>query len=337
MKLEKVALTSALKKWPLELRAALIFGRDQSLARAHSQTISKMIVSDVSDPFRVTDLTEADVKKDPARLGDEAAALSMLGGRRLVRVAGGDDLLDAVQNAIANVACEAMIIIEAGDLSNTSKLRKWAESSREVAAIICYPEDARTLVPLLQGVAKEHKYRLTDEAAQLIVTASGAVRDVALSELEKTMLYVGATRTTIDAPDVMEISADAGAAGFDGLLSALCRDDGARVEAQLMRLFHNGEAGIAILRVVSRRLWLLGKAHADAASGGDRDLFIQRAFGKMAWKEKPGFAGQLQTWSALRIERGLSRLLEAERKSKLSGASAELVSAQAILGMVRAR
>jgi DNA polymerase III subunit delta len=337
MKLEKAALTAALKKWPQELRAALVFGRDASLARAYLNTISKMIVADLSDPFRVTDMTEADIKKDPAKLGDEAAALSMLGGRRLVRLSGGDDLVDALQNAIANPACEAMMVIESGDLSATSKLRKWAESAPDVAAIICYPEDARSLVPLLQGVAKEHKYRLTDEAAQLIVAASGAVRDVALSELEKTMLYVGNTRTTIDAPEVMDISADAGAAGFDGLISALCRDDGARVEAHLGRLLSNGEAGIAILRVVSKRLWLLGKAHADAARGGDRDLFIQRAFGKMAWKEKPGFAAQLQTWSAVRVERGLSRLLEADRKSKLSGASAELVSAQALLGLVRSR
>ena len=46
------------------------------------------MVPDLTDPFRVTDLDEQTLDSDPARLFDEAAAMSMLGGRRVVRVRG---------------------------------------------------------------------------------------------------------------------------------------------------------------------------------------------------------------------------------------------------------
>ncbi len=337
MKLEKTALAAALKNWPPELQAALVFGREAALVRARALAIARQIVADLSDPFRVVDMPEAKVLESPALLADEVAAYAMLGGRRLVRLAGGDGLLEPLQNALTQPGVDAMILIEAGDLPAKSKLRSWAEAAKNVAAIICYPEDTVTLVTLLQDAAKAQKYRLTDDAARIIVAASGSVRDVALSELEKTMLYVGTARATIDDSDVLEITADAGSAGFEGMIAALCRDDGPALDQQLGRLFTNGESGIAVLRAVSRRLWLLGKAHADIGQGGDRDSFMTRAFGKSAWKEGPEFKKQLASWPPQRVARGLARLLEADRKAKLSGASGELVVAQALMGLLKAR
>ena len=46
------------------------------------------MVADLADPFNVADLSEAVLESDPARLADEAAAISMMGGRRVVRVRG---------------------------------------------------------------------------------------------------------------------------------------------------------------------------------------------------------------------------------------------------------
>ncbi|MGZ5989496.1 MAG: DNA polymerase III subunit delta, partial [Rhizomicrobium sp.] len=78
---------------PKELVAALIFGPDQGLVRERAETLIKAIVPDLKDPFLIADLDDGVLASDPARLFDEAAAISMLGGRRVVRVRGGGNSL----------------------------------------------------------------------------------------------------------------------------------------------------------------------------------------------------------------------------------------------------
>ena len=51
-----------------------------------ADTLAKSVVADFKDPFNYIDLTDADLKTEPARLADEAAALSFAGGERVVRL-----------------------------------------------------------------------------------------------------------------------------------------------------------------------------------------------------------------------------------------------------------
>ena len=82
-----------LSKPPKDLAAALIFGPDQGLVRERAETLIKAIVPNLKDPFLIADLDDGVLTSDPARLFDEAAAIAMLGGRRVVR--GGSWMYDA--------------------------------------------------------------------------------------------------------------------------------------------------------------------------------------------------------------------------------------------------
>ena len=80
---------------PKDLRVALVYGPDAGLVQERAEKLLKSVVPDLTDPFNVTDLSETVLLADPARLADEAAAISMMGGRRVVRVRGaGNDLAD---------------------------------------------------------------------------------------------------------------------------------------------------------------------------------------------------------------------------------------------------
>ena len=73
---------------PKKLTAALVFGPDQGLVRERADALAKTVVPDLNDPFRVAEIEKRRAGTDPARLFDEAAAISMIGGRRVVRVRG---------------------------------------------------------------------------------------------------------------------------------------------------------------------------------------------------------------------------------------------------------
>src|SRR5688500_19176503 len=86
MEVKSSAADRFIGQLPKDLVAALVFGPDQGLVRERAATVAKSVLADLNDPFRVAELDESTLEADPARLWDEAAALSMTGGRRVVRV-----------------------------------------------------------------------------------------------------------------------------------------------------------------------------------------------------------------------------------------------------------
>ena len=80
-------------------------------------------------PFNVADLNESTLVSDPARLSDEAAAISMMGGRRVVRVRdAGNDLADLFEEFLEDPKGDALVVVEAGDLAKGTGL---AQAFRE--------------------------------------------------------------------------------------------------------------------------------------------------------------------------------------------------------------
>ena len=95
----------------------LLYGPDEGLVRERADILARTVCADLSDPFRVADLSAAALAADPARLADEAAQLSLIGGRRVVRVHGaGDRLTGLFAGFLDDRPATRLIVVEAGDL-----------------------------------------------------------------------------------------------------------------------------------------------------------------------------------------------------------------------------
>jgi DNA polymerase III subunit delta len=334
VKLKTAELQRALRQLPPGIRAVLIFGPDEALVRDRTKTIGKQIVPDLKDPFNVSELSGSDINSEPARLADEASAMSLMGGARLVLVSGaGDSALPALTAALDQPAAQSLMLLSAGELTPKSKLRAFAEKRADVLAMACYPEDARALAAMLTEEAAGQGYRLTSDAAQLLLSASGGERDIARQELSKLLTYVNRPGAEVTAQDAGEIIANWGGADFDDLVAAVCGGRAEAADAQITRLMSEGTNGIAMMRAVARRLWMFAAAHAAIAGGQSAREVADKLFGPMAWKQSPIFLGQLDRWSAARCDAGLARLTQAERDSKSTGAPADLIASRALLAL----
>src|SRR5437868_15407530 len=67
-----------------KLRLVLFFGPDSGLAHERAKALVARVAGDARDPFRVSEFAAAALKDEPSRLMDEAASLSLTGGRRAV-------------------------------------------------------------------------------------------------------------------------------------------------------------------------------------------------------------------------------------------------------------
>ena len=96
-----------------------------------AKILAKSIVEDLSDPFRVSELTGNEIKSDPARLIDEASAQSLIGGDRVVMVnLGGEDISKPLLQYLDDEVQSSLVILEAGELTPRSPVRKLMEKSK---------------------------------------------------------------------------------------------------------------------------------------------------------------------------------------------------------------
>ena len=117
MKIDTRAIAGFLKRPDPAARAVLLFGPDAGLVKERAEGLARTVLEDLSDPFRVADLTGDLLASDPARLADEAAAMAMTGGRRVVRVRdAGNEAVEAFTNFFERPVGDALIVVEGGEL-----------------------------------------------------------------------------------------------------------------------------------------------------------------------------------------------------------------------------
>src|SRR5207253_8066701 len=117
MKVAAGQVEGLLRRPDPQIRAVLLFGPDAGQVRERADTLARAICPDLRDPFRVAELTQAVLAADPARLADEAAQISLMGGRRVIRLRdAGDAAAPLFTRFLPDSIGDGLVVAEAGDL-----------------------------------------------------------------------------------------------------------------------------------------------------------------------------------------------------------------------------
>lgn len=315
------------------LRVALLFGSDDGLVRERGQRIAKAIAGDPSDPFRVAELTADDIAKDPARLLDEARALSFTGGRRVVRVRGtSEGLSELVRALLDDATAEAMVVIEAGALRDGAALRKLCAGHDRAAAIACYPDDEAGLGRVIRDTLAEGGLRATPDAAAFLRASLGSDRQVSRRELEKLALYAtGAREVTLD--DAAAVVGDSAAIDLDTVAFAAAGGDHAALDRAVSRLFLAGTHPVSVLRMAQRHLQRLHFAAAQLRQGKSESQAVAMLRPPVFFKSSDEFRDQLRFWRIESLAEAIDKLLDAEIQCKSTGWPEAAVCSRALMSV----
>ena len=336
MKLAPRQVEGFLRRPAPEVRAVLLYGPDAGLVRERADALARTVCPDLADPFRIADLAAAALAADPARLGDEAAQISLMGGRRVVRVReAGDALTKLFERFLADPAGDALVVVEAGELPARSALRRAFEEAPAGAAIGCYPDSARDLAAVIREALAEHRVNASRDAVDFLVAHLGGDRLLTRAELEKLTLYAGdGGRLGLD--EVRAVVADSAALSLDDAILAAAEGDAAALDRALARVFQEGESPVAVIRALLRHLQRLHLLTARVAAGASPDEAIRGARPPIFFKEQDSFRRQLQRWGDRRLRQALARVAEAEFRMKQTGLPAETICREALFAIARA-
>ncbi len=322
------------------LRAVLVYGPDAGLVRERVEALIAAVAEDPADPFRVSDLSGRDIIEDPARLVDEAAALSLTGGRRVVRLRQAEDALAPnLKGFLAAPQGEALIVVEAGDLEARSPLRKLFDGAKAGAALACYRDDERSLPALIREILGGLGLEASPDALAYLGANLGTDRQLSRRELEKLALYMGPTGgpggnpggARIELEDAQACVGDSAALSLESLAFAVASGAPAEAERGLARALQEGIQPVSALRAVARHFQRLHLAAGLSAGGLALDDALKRLRPAPFWKVATRFKAQARGWPPPALAWALARLLEAEAACKQTGAPAATICARTLL------
>lgn len=336
MKIAPARLAAFLQRPDPGICGVLFFGPDAGLVRERADTLARTVCPDLADPFRVADLTGAALTADPARLADEAAQLSLVGGRRVVRVRGAADALARLFSGIfAGPAGGAMIVAEAGELSAGSTLRRVFEGAPQGAAVGCYPDMPRDRTAIIRETLAAHRVTASRDAAQYLIDHLGDDRLQTRSELEKLALYVG-DGGRVELGDAVLSVGDSAALELDDAVMAAAEGDASRLERVLDRVLLEGESPVAVVRAMLRHLHRLHAMAASVAAGIGVEETVRAARPPIFFKQQESVRRQLAMWRGAGLRNALHQVGQAEIRMKTTGLPAETLCREALLAVAQA-
>jgi DNA polymerase-3 subunit delta len=336
VKIEPRQVEAFLKKPDLKIRGVVVYGNDDGLIAERAVALARTVCEDLKDPFRVVDIAGDALKNDPARLADEFGAMSLMGGRRVIRVRpAGEESAAALENLAAASAGDALIVIEGGNLTPRSALRALAETEDCLAALPCYMDTEAALEGLVEGAARARGLGVDADALDWIVERLGGDRGQSRSEVDKLLLYKeGDGSKTVALDDAIAVLGDTAAIGIDDVIAATFDGELIALDRALDRVFSEGGNPVQLVRALQRHTDQLHLVAGHAAKGGNLEAAIFKARGlPRGGPVRQRFERHVRAWPLRRLSDALQAILKAELDCKTTGYPDEAIARRICLAL----
>ncbi|MDE8348339.1 MAG: DNA polymerase III subunit delta [Acidocella sp.] len=330
MKIDAGRVEAFLKN-PGSVNVVLIYGPDGGLVAERALALVKAALAGADETFNYAELY------DEARLLEEATAVSLLGGRRVVRLRdAGEGAVKPVE-ALLKTASDALVILEGGELTAKSKLRALAEKSPQMACIACYAVDAARLPRALSERLRALGVTIDSEAAAWaganLAGEEGAIRQA----VELLYLYAGGLRQ-LSLADVQAALAAGGETSMQEAIDATLTGDTAGTDRALALAFEAGDSPVAVVRILLGELMRLRLLAAQISTGGSISEAVAGARPPVFFKRVPFVTKALGLWTLATLNQAIAAALTAEAACKTTHVPDTAYCRQMMLGLAsRAR
>lgn len=330
MKSAKGQIGQAVDRPDPAVRFYLFHGPDEAGSRALANRLREALGAEKAA------LSATSLKGDPAALADEAGAISLFGGRRLLWIEpAGNELVLAVEGLLSAPAVESPVVAIAGTMTKASALLKLAEAHAAALAHVSYVPEGRDADRMVAEIGRREGLRLRPSVAARIAAAAGNDQAVAAQELAKFALFLGASS---DSPKDLEdevvdlLGADASESQIGQVGDLALSGEVQRLAAELERLASSGIEPIPAVRALQRRLLQLTGLRSRVDAGQSPDAVMASLF----WRDKALFQKLLARWSSERLAIAVDRVARLERDLLLSRAPDAATLGEELLQIARA-
>jgi DNA polymerase III subunit delta len=334
MRVAKGAIGRTVDEPDPNIRFFLFHGPDQAQSRGFG---TRLVQALGADRFIIISNS---VRSDPASLADEAGALALFGGKRVIWIEpAGEDIAPAVETLLAAPGIESPVVAIGGSLRKTSSLLKLAESSPLAWSHASYLPEGKDAERMIIDVARRFGLKVGQAVASRLADACGNDQAVALQELDKLALYVGATPQSpkdLDHDAVDAVGAEMAGGDLNRLVDHALSGRMGELLEELSRLPAAGSEAIPAVRSLQRRLLLLAPVRARMEKG-EAQAGVMASLGRsMFWKDVKALEAMIGRWSAADLAKAVERCAALERSLIFSAAPQVPALGEELVAVARA-
>ena len=321
-----------------EARLFFFCGPDEAGAWAALESI----VSLLTDPGERIELSGADLRKDPVRLGDEARSSSLFGdARHIVVRASGEEAHDALEVLLSSDVEICPVLIVATGASDKSRTAKLIANRRDALVGMFYLPDLAAIAQTVRQLGAETGLKMDAAMAQKIASTAGLDIRLARSEVEKLALYLDAdpgSPRDLHADSLDAIGAASEDDSFGPIVDCVLGGNTGRLATEIRRYRELGINPVALLLALERRAAQLAALAAKLGSRGDVETLVnaEKNARRVFYKDADAIKTQLSRWRGKRLERLVDRLSGLHHALLSNSADAELLLAQGMAEIARA-
>ena len=331
MKLDAARIDAFLKAPTANL--VLLHGPDAGLVAERGLALARAVPGALNDPFRFAELSNPSADA----LLAEACAAALTGGKRVVRVRSAAESLIKALEKLTEAPPDALVILEAGELTAKSKLRALAEKTPAIASIACYAIDQARLPQVISARLRARGVTI-DQAAAAWAAQNLTGEEGPLGQaLEVLGLYAGEAKT-LSLADVSAILADGGDASTGDAIDAALTGDLAGTDKALSLAYEEGASPVGLIRVLLMELARLRLAAGAMAEGASAQEAMAGMRPPVFFKRQPMVQKMLRLWPLRAVDQALAAALAAETACKTTHIPDEDYCRQTMLALAtRAR
>jgi DNA polymerase-3 subunit delta len=313
MKLAARDVAAYARKPDASKTGVLIYGADaMRVSLRRQELIAALIGPQGEDEMRLDRMSGSDLRSDPARLLDGIKAQGMFPGQRVVFVEDASDAcLPAVDAALTDWSKgDAQIIVTAGALRATSKLRKAFEGHSNAYAVGIY-DDPPSRDEIEATLKRAGLNAVSSEAASDLQALARALDPGDFAQtVERMALYKLDDPDPLSSDEIALLAPASMEAVIDDVLNIVAEARAPEIGPVMARLRAQGvqPVGLCINATRHFRALLAAAAHPGGAAEG-----IGRLRPPVYGPRRDRMVRQAQNWGAARLEQALGLLVDTDR------------------------
>jgi DNA polymerase III subunit delta len=288
----------------------LIFGADaMRVALRRAEVIAALIGPDGGAEMRLSRMSGADLRKEPALLQDAVKAIGFFPGPRVAFVEDATDTLaPVIEAALADWrAGDAQIVVTAGGLTGKSALKTLFEKHPQVFSAGLY-DDPPGREEIDDALRKAGLHEIDTAAGADLHTLARSLDPGDFRQmLEKISLYKHGDATPLRAVEVAALAPATIEAEVDDLIDVAAEGRANAIGPLFRRLEGQGVLPVTICIGALRHFRILHAAAADPQGPG---AGIQRA--RVNFKQKDAMGRQAGQWGLRALEGAVAQLLDTD-------------------------
>ncbi|WP_407493930.1 DNA polymerase III subunit delta [Pseudooceanicola sp. MF1-13] len=290
----------------------LIYGADgMRIALKRQEVVAALVGPQGEEEMRLSRMNAADVRRDPAMLTDAIKAVGFFPGPRVVFVEDASEthapaLIPALEDWQPG---DAQVVITAGNLKPTSKLRKFFEAHKNAYAAAIY-DNPPTRAEIESELARAGLKDLKQEALRDLTALANALDPGDFRQtLEKLVIYKHGDASPVVPDDIAAVAPASTEAGIDDLMDIVAEARSDQIGPLMQRLRAQGTQPVSLCIGLMRHFRTL---YAVAAHPGGSNEGINKVRPPVYGLRRDKVLRQAQGWGVEKLQRALTEITETD-------------------------